>query len=381
MEHAENIYTQAMQRAIVCAQKGKFKAAPNPCVGAVLIKDNALVAEGYHAAYGQAHAEVACINHAKAQGIDTKGTTLVVTLEPCNHHGKTPPCTEAIIAAGIKKVVVGTRDPHATASGGIACLREQGIEVVEDVLKDACEELIEDFKIWILQNRPYCILKMGTTLDGKIATKHGRSSYITNESSRLKVAELRAQIGLANGVVLVGTETFLMDNPKLSARNVVCEKQPKAAVVTRSISQCQKSYLVQERPQDTIIFTTNAQAASPLAALLREKGVKIYGVEVDKCSNRLDLKEVFNALYEKERCPYILCEGGARTAFSLLESKLADEYRQYIAPTVFGDSEAKSVFEGNSLDEMSEVFRFSLKSTQILNEDIELIYKPIYTNT
>ncbi len=375
----QELYTHAMAKALQLAAHGKYKTAPNPCVGAVLIKDDVIVAGGYHAIYGADHAEVSCIKNANTKGIDTKGTTLVVTLEPCNHHGKTPPCTDAILAAGITKVIIGMRDINPKASGGIEYLQSQGVEVIVGVLEEKCQALLEDFKIWVKHKRPYTILKMGTTLDGKIATQEGKSKYITGVGSREEVANLRANFGIANGIILIGGETFLKDNPKLTAREVDCAKQPRAAVISTTITHSQTSYLLKERASETIFFTTHAQAASPNAAKLRACGVTIYGVDSGKNSNKLDLDKIFSILYTEEKCPYILCEGGATLAFALLESKLVDEYRQYIAPLVFADKNAKNVFEGNELDEISSAFKLKLKSSRVLDDDIELIYTPLQT--
>ncbi len=375
----QELYTHAMTKALQLAEHGRYKTAPNPCVGAVLIKDDVIVAGGYHTIYGADHAEVSCIKNAKTKGIDTKGATLVVTLEPCNHHGKTPPCTEAILEAGIAKVIIGMHDVNPKASGGAEYLQSQGVEVVVGVLEEKCQALLEDFKIWVKHQRPYTILKMGTTLDGKIATQEGKSKYITGADSREEVANLRAHFGLANGIILIGGETFLKDNPKLTAREVDCTKQPRAAVISTTITHSQTSYLLKERASETIFFTTHAQAASPNAAKLRTCGVTIYGVDSGKNSNKLDLKKIFSILYTEEKCPYILCEGGATLAFALLESNLVDEYRQYIAPLVFADKNAKNVFEGNELDEISSAFKLKLKSSRVLGDDIELIYTPLQT--
>lgn len=383
IEQNEALYRAAMQKALEEAEKGRYKTAPNPCVGAVLIKDNAIVASGFHKEYGADHAEVNCIKNANTQGIDTKGATLVVTLEPCNHYGKTPPCTKAILEAGIKKVIIGTKDPNPKASGGIDFLRSQNIEVIEPLLEEECKYLIRDFLVQNLEKRPYLILKMGTSLDGKIATAKGKSHYITGEHSRRTVAELRANIGLANGFILVGKGTYLLDNPKLNARDVPCAKQPRAALVTSYLPSIDDtSYLIQERIKESVFLTSHAQAQSAQAQELRQSGAKVYGIKTYTKENKeyIDIKEMLSTLYKEENCQYILSEGGALFAHSLFESKCVDEYRQYIAPMLFADKTARNVLEGRNIEDLNETFKLEIISCKKLGNDIEIISKPLYNN-
>ncbi len=370
------LYQQAMKRAIEIAEYGRYQTAPNPTVGAVLFNDAFHVAEGFHAKYGTDHAEVDCLINARSKNIDTKGATLVVTLEPCNHQGKTPPCTKAILEAGITKVIIGSRDPNPIATGGAEFLRSQGIEVIEDFMKEECDFLIRDYLTWIQKKRPYVILKMATSLDGKIATKKGLSSYITGEESRKAVAKLRAQVGSAQGVVLVGNRTFQLDNPKLSAREVECEKQPRAAIITNTLpqlSKCKDNFLLNERIKEVIFLTNNAQSVSSDAKQLIEAGAQIYALE-----NTNELKTFCEILFEKEKVPYILCEGGSQLAYSLLKAECVDEYRQYIAPILFADSEALNVAEGAKIEKLDEVIKFDILSLRKLGNDIEIISKTLY---
>ena len=214
----EQDFAPFMHEAIALAEQGRWKACPNPTVGAVLARDGRVVARGWHHEAGQDHAEVDCLKDAAARGVDPKGCTLVVTLEPCNHQGKTPPCTQAILDAGISRVVMGLADPNPQAAGGAARLRDAGVEVIGPVCEAECRDLVADFLIWQSTDRPYVILKMAATLDGRIATRNGQSQWISCEASRREVQELRAGLGLSGGAVLVGGGTFRADNPRLTAR-------------------------------------------------------------------------------------------------------------------------------------------------------------------
>ena len=214
---SENIFAPFMREALALAENGRWSACPNPTVGAVLVRDGQVVARGWHHAAGQPHAEVECLRDAQRQGIDPAQCTLVVTLEPCNHYGKTPPCSEAVLAAGIKRVVIGLYDPTPKAAGGAERLRAAGVEVIGPVCERECRDQVADFLAW-QQGRPYVILKMAATMDGRIATRTGHSRWVSSEGSRALVHRLRAGIGRAGGAVLVGGGTFRADNPCLTAR-------------------------------------------------------------------------------------------------------------------------------------------------------------------
>lgn len=181
-----------MDLAIDLAERGRGRTAPNPCVGAVLTRGGAAVAQGWHTACGQPHAEVEALHDAAAKGVDPRQCTLYVTLEPCNHQGRTPPCTRAILEAGVPEVVVGCADPNpAVAGGGADFLRGRGVTVRMGVRERRCRDLIADFLIWQTTSRPYSILKLATTLDGKIATRDGKAAWISGEASRREVHRLR----------------------------------------------------------------------------------------------------------------------------------------------------------------------------------------------
>lgn len=244
-----------MKHAIQIAEKGRWFTAPNPCVGAVLVHDNVIIAEGYHKEYGEAHAEIECLRDAIKQGFfqnesvyfsnpllakayedfkekptlsplaeqtafsfSMRDCVLYVTLEPCAHHGKTPPCTQAIMEAGIKRVVIGMKDINEDASGGIERLKTQGIAVTCGILEDKCRELIKDFLVWQTKKRPYVILKMACSLDGRIGPRLGYNHKLSCPKTRQSLMKLRENIGIAGGAVMVGANTFALDKPKLTAR-------------------------------------------------------------------------------------------------------------------------------------------------------------------
>ena len=187
-----NQHETFMRAALELAERGRWSTAPNPTVGAVLVQDGRIVAEGWHQVCGQAHAEVNCLRDAREKGVDVSRCTLYVTLEPCNHQGKTPPCTKAILEAGIPRVVVGMPDVNAQAAGGAEYLRSMGVSVEMGVLEAECRDLVSDFVTWQTTRRPYVILKMASTLDGRIATRAGRSQRIRKSCVCAKTSDARA---------------------------------------------------------------------------------------------------------------------------------------------------------------------------------------------
>ncbi len=365
-----------MRAALELAERGRWSTAPNPTVGAVLVQEGRIVAEGWHQVCGQAHAEVSCLRDAREKGVDVSRCTLYVTLEPCNHQGKTPPCTKAILEAGIPRVVVGMPDVNAQAAGGAEYLRSMGVSVEMGVLEAECRDLVSDFVIWQTTRRPYVILKMASTLDGRIATRAGRSQLISNRASHEEVMRLRENIGRAGGAVLVGGNTFLLDNPRLTARTESVQRQPLAAVMTSRLPAGDTScHLLDERPGDCVFFSTAAQAASPSAAALRNRGARVYGVDCPAGKHALDVEEVLTRLREDEHCLYVLCEGGGKLALSLLERGLVDEFHLHLAPIILGDADATPVFAGRTADSMEDALRMRVVKTSVVNGDIHLYFR------
>ncbi|MBQ7618067.1 MAG: bifunctional diaminohydroxyphosphoribosylaminopyrimidine deaminase/5-amino-6-(5-phosphoribosylamino)uracil reductase RibD [Desulfovibrio sp.] len=371
-------YAPFMHQAISLAKQASLKTYPNPAVGCVLVKEGKVVAQGWHHGAGQAHAEIECLNHAKAQGLDLAKASLVVTLEPCNHYGKTPPCTRAILEAGIKEVVYGLKDPNPEAAGGAEFLRSHGVEVLGGVLEEACRDLVADFLIWTEKKRPYILLKMAATMDGRIATRTGQSKWISSPESRAYVHKLRAAVGCAHGIVLVGGKTFRHDNPRLTARLNESEdiSQPLAAVFTSHLPSPKDDFvLVQERPTETIFLGSAAAAASTQANELRKHGVRVIPVP-QYINGATDLTGLFRGLFSELGCPYVLCEGGGQLATSLLEENLVDEFHLQLAPLIIGDNDALPLFQGRMPSTLDDCLRLRCTETRLLGPDAFILLKP-----
>ncbi len=374
----QSAYASAMRHAAHLAEQSRFSVYPNPTVGAVLVQDGTIVAEGWHKNYGGPHAEVVCLQDALAKNIDPKKCTLVVTLEPCNHHGKTPPCTHAIVQAGIKHVVIGLRDPNPVASGGVEYLREQGITVEEGVEENLCRDVIADFLCW-QEGRPYVLLKLASTLDGRIATRTGHSQWVSGEESREQVQLLRKKFAHAGGAVVIGGGTFRDDNPRLTVRYPEGEDgpQPLACIVTSRLPSVNlENNILQHRPQDALFFTSPAGAASPTAKALMEMGARVWSEQPQSPKVRLpQLDSLINRLYQELHCPYILCEGGGKLALSFLEHNLIDEFHLHLAPTILGDNEATPLFDGKSPLTMDEALALRITGSAMYGQDLHILLR------
>jgi diaminohydroxyphosphoribosylaminopyrimidine deaminase/5-amino-6-(5-phosphoribosylamino)uracil reductase len=380
MSEQRGEYEPFMREALRLAEQGRYTACPNPTVGAVLLRNGAIVARGFHHAAGQDHAEVACLKDAAGQGVSATGATLVVTLEPCNHYGKTPPCTKAILEAGITRVVVGARDTDPLAAGGAATLRGAGLEVIEGVLERECRDLIADFLIWRTTARPYVILKMAATLDGRIAARNGHAQWISSEASRRLTHLTRAGIGRSGGAVLVGGGTFRADNPRLTARHEIAVKmQPLACILTSRLPGAGENFhLLTERPEQTVFLTPPHIAKSKQAHELRTRGVRVldYKCAAPARTRGADLTAALTVLRAETGCFYVLCEGGGQLALSLLETKLVDEFRLHLAPKILGDAQAVPLFAGRAPKSMEQALSLRLCETNFYNGDAHLVLRP-----
>ena len=374
---SENIFAPFMREALALAENGRWSACPNPTVGAVLVRDGQVVARGWHHAAGQPHAEVECLRDAQRQGIDPAQCTLVVTLEPCNHYGKTPPCSEAVLAAGIKRVVIGLYDPTPKAAGGAERRRAAGVEVIGPGCERECRDQVADFLAW-QQGRPYVILKMAATMDGRIATRTGHSRWVSSEGSRALVHRLRAGIGRAGGAVLVGGGTFRADNPCLTARipGETVEQQPLACVLTSRLpNPAGDIHLLKERPHQAVFLCSPAAAASTAAHALRQMGVRVLALGPGARGGAGVPGQVPKGGQGQGRPPRRFACGRAPGPYRL-EAGFADEFLLHLAPRILGDNEAAPLFDGRSPLTMAEALDLRVCRTSLCDGDVHLQLRP-----
>lgn len=351
-----------MRMAIAEAVIAKGHTNPNPMVGAVIVKDGKILAKGCHERYGDLHAERNALSKLKE---DATGADMYVTLEPCCHTGKQPPCTEAVVASGVKRVFIGSRDPNPLVSGkGVKFLEEHGIEVYQDVLREECDSINRIFFHYITTKTPYIVMKYAMTLDGKIATRTGKSKWISSENSRELVARYR---GECMGI-LVGIGTVLADDPMLTARYEGA-RNPIRIVVDSHLRISEDSKLVATASDVPVIVACLKNQDNDKRLRLIDKGVDILEIDSD---GKVDLKELFRLLGQRG-IDSILVEGGGTINESVIGSGLADELRVFIAPKVFG-GEGKSPVMGLGVDEVSEAKEFKLSEVSMIDEDILLVY-------
>ncbi len=360
-----------MLHAVSLAEKGRGRTAPNPCVGALLTQKGEIVARSWHKHYGGKHAEVGAIEQARQLGINPSNCSLWVTLEPCNHLGRTPPCTKAILDAGIDHVIAGVRDPNPEVKGGgLDYLRKVGICVEEGIAGQECLDSIRDFAVWQQESRPYVYLKLASTLDGKIAARDGAPLAISCAQSWERVQELRGRVQ----AVLVGGNTFYADDPRLTARNISGHlKQPWAVVVSSRLPDPEKKWqLLSSRPKDLIFWTTPGQ--EDRKKKLTEQGVSVW--ELARCGEGIDFRSALQRLYQELSCYYLLCEGGGRLALSFLKQGCVDTFFHILHPAILGDEKAVDLFSGSRETELQEENSLRLLEQEKVGEDLWLTLSP-----
>lgn len=351
-----------MKKALNLAKMGAGFVNPNPMVGAVIVKDGTIIGEGYHKYFGGNHAEVEALNSVIE---NPKGSTIYVSLEPCSHFGKTPPCVNAIIESGIKKVIVAMLDPNPIVSGrGINILKDNGIEVITGVLEDEAKKLNEIFIKYITTKTPFCLMKSAMTLDGKIATKFADSKWITNNSSRQYVHKLRHKYS----AIMVGVNTVLIDNPILTTRISDFEgKNPIRVIVdSRGRIPLDSKIVKTVSKARTILATTNLAPKDKIEQL-KEKGIEVLIVPNE--NNRVNLKILMKKLGQMG-VDSVLLEGGGTLNYSALESGIVDKVNFFIAPKIIGGYLAKTPVEGEGVPFIKD--SFSLKDINIhtFNDDV-----------
>ena len=355
-----------MRRAIELAKKGEGFCHPNPLVGAVIVKDGKVIGEGYHARYGDLHAER---NAFKSLKESAEGATLYCTLEPCCHHGKQPPCTEAIIENKIKRVVVGSFDPNPLVSGkGFEILRSAGIEVTEGVLEKECDALNDIFFHYIKTKMPYVVMKYAMTADGKIATDTGKSKWITGEKSRENVQKLRHRLM----GIMVGIGTVLKDDPMLNCR-IEGLKSPIRIIVDSKIRIPLDSKICESADKyRTIVAYAEENADSKKLALLTEKGIETLLCSSDEAGDKVDIRILLKKLGEMG-IDSILLEGGGELNASFVKEKLISEIKVFIGNKIFG-GKGKSPVYGMGIDEVESALELEIKEIERFDDDVCITY-------
>lgn len=351
-----------MRHALSLAGKGRGWTNPNPMVGAVIVKNGRIIGEGYHERCGEGHAEVNAFRHCTE---DPEGATLYVTLEPCSHYGKTPPCADLVVSKKVKRVVVAMKDPNPLVAGrGIQKIRDAGIRVDCGVLEEESRKLNEIFLHYIVKKDPFVLLKTAMTLDGKIRTVAGESQWISSEESRAHSQKLRNQYMS----ILVGVQTVVEDDPLLTCR-VPGGKNPVRIIAdsTLRIPESAKVLEDQEKAQTVIAI---AEAADPeKQKRLEEKGVRILAVPGE--DGKVDFKKLFQALGQ-EGIDSVLVEGGGTVAASVVESGFVDRVIAYIAPMMIGGKDAKTPVEGRGIARLSDALRLEHMDVLRFGEDVAL---------
>jgi len=350
-----------MKMALRLAEKGKGRTSPNPLVGAVLVKDGKVISSGYHKRFGSPHAEAAAI---KKAGKRAEGSTLYVNLEPCNHFGKTPPCTKSIIESGIKRVVAGMQDPNPINDGkGLRELRRNNIRVRCGVLKAEARRLNKRFEKFMREKRPYVTVKVAQSIDGKIATFSGDSKWISNAASRRFVHKLRAEVD----AILIGSNTAVKDNPLLTARRPGSRKQPVRIVLDSRLKISVKSRLIKSSRSSKVIVATTRRHPAKKAAQLRRKGIDVT-VFTEK-NGMVDLRELLRYL-AGIGISNLLVEGGGNAIASFLDNGLADEMLVFVSPRIIGGRDSITSVEGNGRRLVNNAVRLENITIKRFREDI-----------
>ena len=324
-----------MKEALGLAKRGLGLTSPNPPVGCVIVRSGKVIGRGYHRRAGLPHAEIEALRRCKK---NTRGADMYVTLEPCNHHGRTPPCTEAIIDAGIKRVFVGMKDPNPLVSGrGIRRLESSRIEVITGILEENCRALLEPYIKFVKEKRPFVTLKLASSLDGRIATSTGESRWITGEDSRRFVHRLRSRVDC----VMVGGGTVVKDDPELTVR-LARGRNPARAVVDSTLSVPPGARILASAREGPTIFFTTRRSSKKKRKDLEEKGAEV--VLVPASEDGVDLKRVMEEFYRRGMVS-ILIEGGGRLAASAIRAGVVDRVLFFISPCILGGDAMPAVSE------------------------------------
>ena len=369
---------QIMRLALRLARRGYGATSPNPMVGAVLVKNGKIIGRGWHRRAGRPHAEIEALRDAQKNGVSAKGATLFVTLEPCCTHGRTPPCTEAIIAAGIKKVVIGATDPNPKHAGrAFKILRRAGIEVIHGIMAGDCAKLNEAFNHWIVRRTPFVTVKAAMTLDGKIATASGESKWITSEKARAHGMKLRR----GSDAILVGINTILADDPSLTDRKRKAESGKRKSkqlrrIVLDSVARTPLSAKVvsdEFAPLTTIVVGKHAPKIR-VAALAKKVNVVVAPLKksaLRTAHSALDLRWLLKKL-GAENVTSLLVEGGGEVNASFLLGGLAQRVAFFYAPKILGGRDARKAVAGDGAKNLAEVLQLREVEWRKLGADLLL---------
>ena len=359
---------QYMRRAIQLAAEGEGKTRPNPLVGAVVVKDGRIIGEGYHTKYGSLHAEREALADCVRRGESPKGADIYVTLEPCCHTGKQPPCTEALVESGVGHVIIGSADPNPLVSGkGIAYLRQHGIQVETGFLKEECDALNSIFFHYITTGKPYVALKYAMTADGRIATVTGASKWITGEEARNHAHRLRNRYA----AILVGKNTVQSDDPMLNCR-LPGGVNPLRIVLDSRLWIPLESKLVQTARNIPLMVVCGGKASADKKGALEQMGAEV--LSLPGADGRPDLKALVSEL-GRRGVDSLLIEGGSQVHYSALEAGIVNHIYSYVAPKIFGGERALGPVSGAGAEQVADAFHLCRTSTQILGDDILIEYE------
>lgn len=344
---------QFMARAIALAGKGRYSVSPNPMVGCVIVREGAVIAEGWHQRAGEAHAEIAALRACE----DARGATMYVTLEPCSHHGRTPPCADAVIASGVARVVIAMTDPHEVVDGrGIAALGAAGIDVTTGVLEAEARRLNETF-VWAVTHKlPFVVVKAAMTLDGKLATITRDSQWITGETARERSLALREEFD----AILVGGGTVAEDNPRLT-RRLGLATTPWTRVVLDGDGTLSPHAQVFGDGGRTIVFTSQS--------------LEVAGAEVVRVAGRVDLASVLGELYARG-IQSVIVEGGSVVHSEIIRRGLWQKMVLFIAPMIVGGADAPAIFSGEGVSRLTDAYAFRFDRAELVGRDLMVTAYP-----
>ena len=359
-----------MHRAIELAQRASGNTSPNPLVGAVIVRDNKIIAEGWHREAGLAHAEVDAINQAKTLDQSTQGATMYVSLEPCSHHGKTPPCTQAVLDAGISTLIYATSDTNTDASGGADILSSAGIKVIGGVCEELARENNRFFFHYLQNNTPFVIAKFASSLDGRTATRTGNSQWITGQQARKQGHVARQAVD----AILIGAQTAIDDEPQLTVRNPDAYPHTTASHPLRIVLDSQgrvntnNAVFNNSLPSNTLVVSTNAMPKEH-ANKLQAAGVEILTLPCSKGSTQPDLTLLLQELGNRG-IQSLLVEGGNTVLGSFIDKQLVNEVWAFIAPMIIGGTNAAPSVGGMGIDQLAQAPRLTNLNVDLLDNDL-----------